>query len=123
MLGAALDEFAAYGFYDASPNRVIAAAGISKGSMYYYFDGKEDLFAHVVKAESERLFAALGAVALPPEPGPDAFWSAVEVYYLDAMAERAARPQLAALVRGWLAASDNPALQRAQHDLEQEILP
>jgi AcrR family transcriptional regulator len=123
ILGAALDEFAAYGFYDASLNRVIEAAGISKGSMYYYFDDKEDLFAHVVRVEFERLFAALGAVALPPEPGPDAFWSAVQAYYLDAMAAMAARPQLAALVRGWLAASDNPALQRAQHDMEQEILP
>src|SRR5690242_4090561 len=123
ILGAALDEFAAYGFYDASLNRVIEAAGISKGSMYYYFDDKEDLFAHLVRVEFERLFAALGAVALPPEPGPDAFWSAVQAYYLDAMAAMAARPQLAALVRGWLAASDNPALQRAQHDMEQEILP
>ncbi len=26
-------------------------------------------------------------------------------------------------MRGWLAASDNPALQRAQEDMEQEILP
>ena len=47
----------------------------------------------------------------------------METYYLDAMATLVARPQLAALVRGWLAASDNPALQRAQADMEQEILP
>ena len=52
--------------------------------MYYYFDGKEDLFAHVTRVEFERLFAALGPVALPTEPEPDAFWSAVERYYLDA---------------------------------------
>ncbi len=123
ILSAALDEFAAHGFHDASLNRVIDAAGISKGSMYYYFDGKEDLFAHVVRVEFERLFTALGTVALPAEPGPDAFWSAVETYYLDAMATLVARPRLAALVRVWLAASDNPALQRAQADMEQEILP
>ena len=123
ILSAALDEFAAHGFHDASLNRVIDAAGISKGSMYYYFDGKDDLFAHVVRVEFERMFTALGPVALPAEPGPDAFWSAVETYYLDAMATLVARPQLAALVRGWLAASDNPALQRAQADMEQEILP
>jgi AcrR family transcriptional regulator len=35
ILRAALDEFAAHGFHDASLNRVIEAAGISKGSMYY----------------------------------------------------------------------------------------
>jgi AcrR family transcriptional regulator len=123
ILSAALDEFAAHSFHDASLNRVIDAAGISKGSMYYYFDGKEDLFAHLMRVEFERLLVALGPVHIPAEPGPDAFWSAVESYYLDTMTELAARPQLAALVRGWLAASDNPALQRAQADMEQEILP
>jgi AcrR family transcriptional regulator len=120
ILGAALDEFAAHGFHDASLNRIIDAAGISKGSMYYYFDDKEDLFAHVMRVEFERLFAQLGPVALPAEPGPDAFWSAMEAYYLDAMTAMTARPQLAALVRGWLAASDNPALQQG---MEHEIRP
>ena len=123
ILRAALDEFAAHGFHDASLNRIIDAAGISKGSMYYYFDGKEDLFAHVARVEFERLLTAVGPVDLPAEPGPDAFWSAVESYYLDTATELAVRPQLAALVRGWLAASDNAALQRAQEEMEQEILP
>ncbi|MDN5916051.1 MAG: TetR/AcrR family transcriptional regulator [Pseudonocardia sp.] len=91
--------------------------------MYYYFDGKEDLFAHVARVEFARLFAGVGPVALPTEPGPDAFWSAVERYYRDAAAELASHPQLAALVRGWLAASDNPALVRAQHELEQAVMP
>lgn len=123
ILRAALDEFAAHGFHDASLNRLIEAAGISKGSMYYYFDGKEDLFVHVARIEFERLFAAVGPVALPSGPGPDAFWSAVERYYRDAATGLAAHPQLAALVRGWLAASDSPALARAQHELEQAIMP
>lgn len=123
ILRTALDEFAAHGFHDASLNRVIEAAGISKGSMYYYFDGKEDLFAHVARVEFERLFAAVGPFTLPTEPGPDAFWSAVERYYLDSATGLAAQPQLAALVRGWLAASDNPALARAQQELEQAIMP
>ncbi len=123
ILSAALDEFAAHGFHDASLNRIIDAAGISKGSMYYYFDGKDDLFAHVVRVEFERLFTALGPVNLPADPGPDTFWSAVHTYYLDTTTRLVTRPQLAALIRAWFAASDNPALQRAQHDMEQEILP
>ena len=52
ILGAALDEFATRGFSAASLNRIIEAAGISKGSMYYYFDGKEDLYAHVARGEA-----------------------------------------------------------------------
>ncbi len=45
ILQAAIDEFSAHGFHDASLNQVIEAAGISKGSLYYYFDGKDDLIA------------------------------------------------------------------------------
>src|SRR5689334_11002717 len=123
ILRAALEEFAAHGFHGASLNRVIEAAGISKGSMYYYFDGKEDLFAHVVRVEFEGLLAVVGPVDLPAELGPDAFWSAVESYYLDIVPSLAARPQLAALVRGWIAASDIAAVARAEEEMEQEILP
>jgi AcrR family transcriptional regulator len=71
ILRAALDEFAAHGFHDASLNRIIEAAGISKGSMYYYFDGKQDLFTHVTRVEFAHLLADVGPVALPAEPGPD----------------------------------------------------
>ena len=57
---AALDEFATHGFHDASLNRVIDAAGISKGSMYYYFDGKEDLYAYVAQRGLAGLFERVG---------------------------------------------------------------
>ena len=67
ILRAALDEFAAHGFHDASLNRVIDAAGISKGSMYYDFDGKEDLYTHVTRVELERIFACVGLFPIPTE--------------------------------------------------------
>ena len=38
------------------------------------------------------------------------------------MTTLAASPQLAALIRGWLAASNNAALQQAQQELEQAIV-
>src|SRR4051794_3203693 len=82
ILAAALEEFAAHGFHDASLNRVIESAGISKGSMYYYFDGKEDLYAHVVRMELERMVAQVGPFHVPAASKPDAFWSALENYYL-----------------------------------------
>jgi AcrR family transcriptional regulator len=123
ILRAALEEFAARGFHDASLNRVIEAAGISKGSMYYYFDGKEDLYAHVTRVELERLFADLGPFPVPTGADPDAFWSTLGGYYLRLMTALAASPQLAALIRGWLGASGNPALQQAQQNMEQVVLP
>jgi AcrR family transcriptional regulator len=123
ILHAALAEFAAYGFHDASLNRVIEAAGISKGSMYYYFDGKEDLYAYVARTELERLFARLGPFPVPSDADPDAFWSTLADYYLRLMTALAASPQLAALIRGWIGASGNQALQQAQKEMEQAVLP
>ena len=123
ILRAALDEFAAHGFHDASLNRIITAAGISKGSMYYYFDGKEDLYAHLARVEVGRLFDAAGPFPIPTARTPEAFWSALLADYLRIMGALASSPQVAALARGWIAASANPALQRAQKEMEAAVLP
>jgi AcrR family transcriptional regulator len=122
ILHAALEEFGTHGFHDASLNRVIGAAGISKGSMYYYFDGKEDLYAYVAQTELERLFARLGPFPLP-DADADAFWATLADYYLRLMTALAASPHLAALIRGWIAAAGTPALQQAQQEMEQAVLP
>lgn len=123
ILSAALEEFAAHGFHDASLNRVIEAAGISKGSMYYYFDGKEDLYAHVARVELERVFARVGPYEIETPDSPDAFWSALENYYLQSMSALEAAPRLAALIRGWIAASSTPAMQQIQQDMEKSVVP
>jgi AcrR family transcriptional regulator len=120
---AAVDEFAAHGFHDASLNRVIEAAGISKGSMYYYFDGKEDLYAYVTQVGLEQLLSDLGPFPVPSDGDPDAFRSTLEGYYLRLMTALAASPRLAALIRGWIAAPRGVVLQQAQRDAEQAILP
>lgn len=123
ILAVALEEFASRGYYEASLNRVIEAAGISKGSMYYYFDGKEDLYVHVTRGAIAQLFARVGVAPDLEAADADSFWSLVADYYLQLMRALAAWPQLAALLRGWTAASRNPAVQQAQGDLEQASLP
>ena len=123
ILAAALEEFAAHGFHDASLNRVIEAAGISKGSMYYYFDGKEDLYAHVVRVELDQLLARAGPFDSPADSDPDAFWSALENYYLQLMSALETAPQLAALIRGWIAASATPAMQQIQQEMAKAVVP
>lgn len=45
----ALEEFADNGYPVASTNKICRTAGISKGSMFQYFDNKEDLFLFVVR--------------------------------------------------------------------------
>ncbi len=123
ILGAALEEFASHGFNEASLNRIIDEAEISKGSMYYYFDGKEDLYAYVARVELGRLFDGVGPFPVPTAREPDAFWATLAEYYLRIMAALASSPTLAALARGWIAASASPALQQAQKEMEAALLP
>jgi AcrR family transcriptional regulator len=60
ILAAAANEFAARGYSAASLNRIIEDAGISKGSLYYYFDDKADLLATVVQTTIARMLDELG---------------------------------------------------------------
>lgn len=52
----ALKEFAEKGFDAASLNQIIKRAGISKGSFYHHFHGKEELFNSVIhRAAQEKI--------------------------------------------------------------------
>ena len=44
ILDVSKHEFSTHGYDGASYNKIIVKIGISKGSMYYYFENKEDLF-------------------------------------------------------------------------------
>lgn len=123
ILRAALDEFATHGFGTASLNRIIDAAGISKGSLYYYFDSKEELYAHVAREELGRMFESAGPFPVPTARDPDVFWSTLEDYYRRIMTALAASPQLASLARDWLLSSANPMLQQAQKEMEGALVP
>ncbi len=48
ILNAALGEFAAKGFEDASTNRIVQEAGISKGALFHYFGNKKKLFDYLM---------------------------------------------------------------------------
>ncbi|MCA9771779.1 MAG: TetR/AcrR family transcriptional regulator [Myxococcales bacterium] len=72
ILAAALGEFAAHGFEGASYNRIIAAAGVSKGAMYYYFEDKADLYATVLGRALGRIARAIGD--LGPVEDAGTFW-------------------------------------------------
>ena len=47
VFAAALEEFADRGYHQASMNRLVAQAGIPKGSLYQYFPNKEGIFQHL----------------------------------------------------------------------------
>ena len=43
ILRAAVDVFAEYGYFNAKVAQIAKAAGVADGTIYLYFDGKEDL--------------------------------------------------------------------------------
>jgi|AGTN01.3.fsa_nt_gi Transcriptional regulator len=48
ILQASLAEFAEHGYSGASTNRIVQAAGISKGLLFHYFGSKKELFLYVL---------------------------------------------------------------------------
>jgi AcrR family transcriptional regulator len=65
ILDAALDLFRNYGFEETTMRGIAAAAGVSLGSAYYYFESKEDLvmafYERAIDAMAPRMEAALSA--------------------------------------------------------------
>jgi AcrR family transcriptional regulator len=49
------------GFAEVSMQQIADAAGMTKASLYYHFRDKEDLFAHVVQHEGQRLITGITA--------------------------------------------------------------
>ncbi len=48
ILDVAFEEFANHGYVKASTNRIIKKAGISKGTLFYYFNNKEELYHDLI---------------------------------------------------------------------------
>jgi AcrR family transcriptional regulator len=53
IIEGARDVFLAQGFDAASMNDIARAAGVSKGTLYVYFDNKEELFEAIVEQECD----------------------------------------------------------------------
>jgi len=111
ILDVAAEEFAEHGFDGASYNRIIERAGLSKGVAYYYFEGKDDLYATVLETTVAGLVDRVGEWKAPRDA--EDFWSQLRRIYfalLDFVMndERSAR-----LLRGLSQARMNPKLQDA----------
>jgi len=96
ILDAARAEFSAHGYRGASQNRIIEAAGVSKGAMYYYFDDKADLYVTVVRRE----FAGFGEVmTIGDFATVDQFWAELESMFMRSTDFYLQSPETLALAR------------------------
>ncbi|HRI10659.1 MAG TPA: TetR/AcrR family transcriptional regulator [Nannocystaceae bacterium] len=62
----AIEEFSAHPFREASLSRLVARAGIAKGSLYQYFDNKLDLYRWLLVEEVGRRKMTFLAARRPP---------------------------------------------------------
>jgi len=64
---AAVAEFAAQRFSEASINKIVKAAGISRGSFYQYFEGKEDVYLYTLNEIGKEKLEVLLKVGAPDQ--------------------------------------------------------
>lgn len=113
LMDVAAQEFARYGFEEASVNRILEAVQMSKGAAYYYFEDKVDLFFTVVQHCNERLKLIdleLDLAALTAET----FWPT--------FAELHRQPLLRSFEQPWLFATVRAAGRLSPATLEREPL-
>lgn len=99
ILRVAAAEFARGGLHGTSYNQLLAQLGLGKGSAYYYFEDKQDLFLTVVKHCSLAFFRTLDNLPLPSSvPG---FWDYVDQLTMRGLSFVRADPTSAALLQAF----------------------
>jgi AcrR family transcriptional regulator len=113
ICAAALEVFAEKGFAAAKLDEIARRAGVSKGTLYLYFEDKEDLFRAVVRsAIAPNIEAVTATISSSDAPFPD-----VVRMFLAAFAEREARLPIGAVAKMVVGESRNfPELARVWHD-------
>lgn len=97
ILETAAVEFAKRGFEGVSLNQLIDQLGMSKGSFYYYFDDKEDLFTTVVDFAWKVVVPAEGLDLASFEA--DTFWPGLQSLMREARARVRENPWLVGFTR------------------------
>lgn len=100
ILAAAAAEFAEHGYAGASVNRIITALGTSKGSLYYYFDDKADLFTTALERALTRIMSDAGWFNLDGVQA-EGFWDALLEMTHQAVAIATEDPWWIRLVRAY----------------------
>src|SRR5437868_14689747 len=59
ILRAAVDVFAKNGYFNAKVSEIAKAAGVADGTIYLYFDGKEDLLITIFREHARNYLQSL----------------------------------------------------------------
>lgn len=113
LLEVAAQEFAQYGYEDASMNRILERAQMSKGAAYYYFEDKVDLYFTVVQYCNEGL-NLMDWMFEPAVLSVETFWPS--------FADLHRQPLLCSFEQPWLFAAINAARHLPAAALQREPL-
>lgn len=105
----AIEEFVAHGYERASINRILAAAGMSKGQFYHHFGGKEGLYLALVEDAIDRKRAHFEAHPVPDEGD---FFATLRAQVRAGLAFAKAHPDLDAFTRSFLRERGRPIFRR-----------
>ncbi len=98
ILDAARSEFIRSGYEGTSLNDIIREAEISKGSLYYYFEDKVDLYITVLKQVMGEIEQRLGGFT--SDEFSDDFWADIENYIKKTIQFSLENPDVIRLARG-----------------------
>ncbi|NDI33566.1 TetR/AcrR family transcriptional regulator [Chengkuizengella sediminis] len=73
LMKASLNEFITRGYEKASINHILKMANMSKGSFYYHFKNKEDLYFHLIQTLIEKKQAFLSKAMTVEDYSTDIF--------------------------------------------------
>jgi len=61
ILGAAESVFASKGYYETRMDDIANKAELAKGTIYYYFKSKEEIYLHLLETESDKVYQSISA--------------------------------------------------------------
>ena len=70
ILGACIQQFAQHGYQEASTNAIVKQAGIPKGTLFFYFGNKKNLYLYVIDYAVERFVEAMDRMEAEREDQP-----------------------------------------------------
>lgn len=77
ILRAAVDVFAEFGYFNAKVAQIAKAAGVADGTIYLYFDGKEDVLITIFREHTRNYLNTLERAMANVNPAQDRLRTAV----------------------------------------------
>lgn len=113
LINAALVEFGDKGYDNASLNNILKEAGISKGTFYYHFKNKEDLYIYLYDILAEEKMNFFNKNINPEDFNKDIF-TLLKIMSKVGMEFAHYRPEVAKFSDSYLKDLNNPILDKAK---------